>query len=179
MSRPVDDRELPRGVATLGDQPVEIHFDGACQPPRGGGVATYGFTVDGGGFAFEDRGLAAPPYSERSTNNVAEYVAVIRALEWLHGQGYRGEVRVLGDSQLVIRQVEGTYEVRAEHLRAYLERLRQLRALFARVFFEWIPREQNARADELSKRALREAVATAPVPNRDADDEPTTRGRGR
>jgi ribonuclease HI len=155
------DDEIPRGVATLGDGPVHVHFDGACQPPKGPGVATFGFTVEGPGLDVEDSGLATPPYSERSTNNVAEYVAAIRALEWLREHGYRGPVVLSGDSQLVIRQMNGEYEVRAEHLRAYHEWLVRLAGEFTSVRWQWIPRSQNARADALSKEALAEAGPTA------------------
>ena len=153
----MDDAQIPRGVATLDGRGVHVHFDGACQPPKGPGVATFGFTVEGEGLDFEERGLATRPYSEHSTNNVAEYVAAIRALEWLRGQGYRGTVIASGDSQLVIRQMRGEYRVRTEHLQDYQTWLARLAGEFAAVEWQWIPREQNARADALSKRALEEA----------------------
>jgi ribonuclease HI len=156
----VDDREVPRGVATLGG-PVEVYFDGACAPPRGGGVATFGFHLRGAGYLHEDHGLAVRPFSEHATNNVAEYVAAIRALEWLAKHGYPGDVVLVGDSQLVIRQMKGEYEVRAEHLKAYHEHLVQLARQFRRVEFRWVPRDQNGRADALSKMALEEAGAVA------------------
>ena len=155
------DEDLPRGVATLGSAPVVVHFDGACQPPKGPGIATFGFTVEGEGLYAEEHGLATRPYSENSTNNVAEYVAAIRALEWLRSQGFKGAVTVAGDSQLIIRQMKGEYEVRAEHLKAYHDWLRRLAGEFRSVEWEWVPREENRRADELSKRALEEARPTA------------------
>lgn len=154
-----DDREIPRGVAAIDPARVEVRFDGACDPPRGGGVATFGFVVSGAGLYHEDCGLAVRPHVLHATNNVAEYVAAIRALEWLNGQGYQGAVELVGDSQLVIRQMKGEYEVRAEHLKAYHHHLSQLAARFERVEYEWVPRESNARADALSKQALREAMA--------------------
>ncbi len=156
-SRPIDDRAIPRGVSTPPAGPVVVNFDGACEPARGGGIATYGFTVRGGGLLHEDHGLAVPPFHERATNNVAEYVAAICALEWLVKSGYEGEVVLEGDSQLVIRQMNGEYEVRAEHLGPYHERLRQLASRFRRVEYRWVPREENARADELSKMAIDQA----------------------
>lgn len=140
---------------------VQVHFDGACQPARGGGIATYGFTVEGAGLDHEGSGLAAPPWSPQATNNVAEYSAAICALEWLVGRGYAGPLLVLGDSELVIKQMNGDYEVRAEHLKAYRERLSQLSAKFAEVNFRWVPREDNRRADELSKLAIEEAAPDA------------------
>jgi ribonuclease HI len=154
------DSQLPRGQTIL-PKMVQVHFDGACQPPRGGGIAAYGFTVEGAGLDHEGRGLAVRPWSPQATNNVAEYTAAIRALEWLVGQGYTGSVLVLGDSELVIKQMNGEYEVRAEHLKAYHARLGQLSAKFGEVKFVWIPREDNQRADELSKLAIEDAAPDA------------------
>ena len=48
----------------------------------------------------------------------------------------------------------GEYEVKAEHLRPYHEWLTQLAGKFSSVSWEWVPREQNQRADALSKQAL-------------------------
>jgi len=152
------DPDLPRGIAVPDlSAPVVVHFDGSCQPPAGGGVAGYGFVIEGPGLRIEDRGLATPPFSPRSTNNVAEYVGAICALEALRATGFSGDVVVEGDSQLVIRQMNGEYEVRAEHLRAYHERLRQLVTAFRNVEFRWVPREENQRADALSKEAVDDA----------------------
>lgn len=156
----MDDREIPRGVATLPGT-VEVHFDGACEPARGGGVATFGFHLEGAGYLHEDCGLAVRPFSYHATNNVAEYVAAIRALEWLAAHGYHGDVNLVGDSQLVIRQMQGEYAVRKEHLKAYHQHLGQLVQKFRRVEFRWVPREQNGRADALSKMALEDAGAVA------------------
>jgi ribonuclease HI len=154
------DAGLPRGTVVL-PPIVQVHFDGACQPPQGGGVATYGFVVEGGGFAYRERGLAVRPWSPTATNNVAEYVAAIRALEWLLGQAHRGPVIACGDSQLVIRQMSGEYKVRAAHLRAYWEQLQRLAGRFEEVRFVWVPREENVEADRLSKEALEEAAPAA------------------
>ena len=137
--------------------PVRVHFDGACDPARGGGVATYAFTVEGEGLDHEEFGLAVPPGSERATNNVAEYVGAVRALEYLVSRGFAGVVIVVGDSQLVIRQMSGEYEVKAEHLRPYHDHLGALATRLGEVRFEWVPREENTRADELTKVALAEA----------------------
>ena len=157
----MEDREIPRGIATAPDDPVIIHFDGACEPARGGGVATFGYTIEGGGWDLEDSGLAVRPYSERATNNVAEYVAAIQALERLHGLGWKGPLEVRGDSQLVVQQMRGEYAVRAPHLREYHARLAQLAGTFSEVRWVWIPREQNTRADALSKVALAEHALEA------------------
>jgi len=156
---PLESR-LPRGQAVIGPV-VTVHFDGACQPPRGGGVATYGFTVEGDSLDHEESGLAATPWSESSTNNVAEYMAAINALLWLRGRSYHGTVVLLGDSQLVVRQMQGEYEVRSERLRPYHTLLVQLVGEFVEVRFNWVPREENSRADALSKEALAREGGTA------------------
>lgn len=155
----MEDLGVPRGIAIPETQEVEVHFDGACQPPRGGGVSTYGFVIKGGGFQYEECGLAVRPFSEHATNNVGEYVAAIHALEWLHAHGFRGRVVLFGDSQLVVRQFNGEYAVRKEHLQEYHRWLTTLAGRFSAVRFEWIPRAQNAHADMLSKQALAEHAA--------------------
>jgi len=152
------DRLLPRGIASSElSPPVVVQFDGACQPPGASGVAGWGFVVDGPGMHHEEFGLATRPYSPHSTNNVAEYVGAIRALEYLRSLEYSGDVVIEGDSQLVVRQMNGEYEVRAEHLKAYHDWLEKLAGLFHKVEFRWVPREENLRADALSKRAVEEA----------------------
>lgn len=146
------DAQIPRGTTVLPSLAI-VHFDGACQPPRGGGIAAYGFTVEGA-LRHEDCGLAVRPGSPHATNNVAEYVGAISALEWLRRQGFRGKVELYGDSQLVIRQMNEEYEVRAEHLKAYREHLKRLAQEFEGTRFAWVPREENVRADALSKLAV-------------------------
>jgi ribonuclease HI len=154
------DAAIPRSRTVI-DPFVQVHFDGACQPAKGGGIATYGFTVEGAGFHEEGKGLAVPPFSQHATNNVAEYVGAIRAMEWLKDRGFRGTVYLFGDSQLVLRQMKGEYRVRTEHIRAYHELLKRLTAGFEQVKFEWIPREENREADRLSKEALVDHLAQA------------------
>ena len=173
-----DDRDLPRGIASFaGSGPVVVHFDGACQPPGSQGITGWGYVIDGPGLHYEDFGLATRPFSPHSTNNVAEYVGAIRALEQLRSIGYSGAVVVEGDSELVIRQMNGEYQVRAEHLKAYHDWLRRLADGFVTVEFRWVPREENAVADALSKRAIDDAWESSRPhrggPERNADRSET------
>ena len=154
MTASPDDHALPRGVASPPSGPVHVHFDGACEEVGGQKVAAYGYTLDGPGLRHEDFGLAVPPGHPRATNNVAEYVGAICALEWLSRQGFTGDVELSGDSQLVLRQMTGEYRVLAEGLKPYHERLVQLARSFRHVSFDWVPREENVRADDLSKRGV-------------------------
>lgn len=158
------DPQVPRGT-TLWTDVATIHFDGAFQTVRGHRYAAYGFTVDGP-LVHEEFGLAAPPDSESATNNVAEYQGAIAALEYLRRRGFAGPVVVLGDSELLIRQMRGEYEVRSDRLRPYHTHLRALADALGEVRFDWIPREENARADALSKQGILAAVrGAAPGPD--------------
>jgi len=88
-----------------------------------------------------------------ATNNVAEYRALIRALEAALAQGAT-EVEIRTDSELLVRQVQGTFKVRAPALRVLHETATHLLNRFSRWTIQHVPREANARADLLANRAL-------------------------
>lgn len=88
-----------------------------------------------------------------ATNNVAEYRAVLRGLEQAAALGAR-EVELIGDSELVARQLTGAYKVKHPALRPlYQEALTALRG-FDRWQIRSVPRAQNAHADLLVNAAL-------------------------
>lgn len=88
------------------------------------------------------------------TNNQAEYRGLILGLRHALGMG-ADEVTVHGDSQLVLRQLEGRYAVKAPGLKALHEEALLLLARFHKVRLEWVPRERNSAADQASRDALR------------------------
>jgi ribonuclease HI len=88
-----------------------------------------------------------------ATNNVAEYKALIAGLEAVLPFGPRC-LRVRADSQLMIRQLEGRYRVKAPHLRPLYETAMMLLSKFEDVDLGHIPREQNIAADALVNAAL-------------------------
>jgi ribonuclease HI len=92
-----------------------------------------------------------------TTNNVAEYRAVIEALRAAREYSPR-LVRVRADSQLVIRQLEGRYKVKNEGLRPLYEEARSLLGEFDEVDLAHVRREQNVDADALVNAALDAAV---------------------
>ena len=74
-------------------------FDGMCQPVNPGGVACYGFTIQEKKNnriyqIYEDGGIAFEPFSKESSNNVAEYIALVKLLEWLLANGYNNKFNV-------------------------------------------------------------------------------------
>jgi ribonuclease HI len=93
----------------------------------------------------------------RQTNNVAEYHGLLLGLRRAQEMGAR-EVEVRADSQLMIRQLKGEYQVKHALLKPlHAEAMRLLRT-FARYDLAHVPREENALADEMSNRAIDEEM---------------------
>ena len=88
------------------------------------------------------------------TNNEAEYEALLRLLEEAARRDL-AELEVCGDSRLVVCQVNRQWKINLPHLRELAARAWKLLE-GRKVTLRWIPREQNARADALSNRALDE-----------------------
>jgi ribonuclease HI len=129
---------------------IWVYFDGSCtQNP--GGQSKYGFVVRRDAVKIHEASGIAAEAGPSSTNNLAEYTGCLKALQWLKGNGLCEAVMVLGDSQLVIRQLQGLYRVNSPLLRPLYERVRELAGTFPSCKFKWIPREQNTEADRLSK----------------------------
>jgi ribonuclease HI len=126
-----------------------VFFDGLCEPKNPGGIATFGFVVYDDAF-FVDSGNGFVARGRGASNNLAEYTALVRALEWLLDNNIR-VCAVYGDSQLVIRQMSNVWAMRGGlYLPAY-KRARELTERFERLEFVWVPREMNAAADEQSR----------------------------
>ena len=89
----------------------------------------------------------------RTTNNQAEYQAVIAALEEAVRLGVAGVV-VKSDSELVVEQINGRYRVKNPALKPLHQRVRELQSLFQSFAIASIPRRQNTEADRLSNAAL-------------------------
>lgn len=89
----------------------------------------------------------------KATNNVAEYTALIRALELAKKRGAE-EVEIYMDSELIVKQLKGIYRVKNQGLRPLFERVKKLLSGFSAVKINHVPREMNKEADALSKRAI-------------------------
>lgn len=94
-------------------------------------------------------------YIGKTTNNVAEYRAIISALEEAK-KLTSGNIHVFTDSQLVVRQVKRQYKVKATHLRPLFEKIDQLIISFEKVEFTHLPRENKyiAMSDALCNEEL-------------------------
>jgi len=89
-----------------------------------------------------------------TTNNVAEYTALIRGLEEALELG-GSDVEIHIDSELLARQISGVYRVKAEHLVPLIGRVHELLRRFKRVKISHVFREQNRRADELARKGAK------------------------
>lgn len=136
---------------------VTAHFDGACMPTNPGGWATYGWVARRGGRTVrEDLGVVG--VGPAMSNNVAEYAAALAALTWLLALPEPPrDIEMVGDSKLVVEQMSGRWAIRAGRYVPLHRRLRQLvDGAEPKVAWRHVPRERNAEADALSKRAYHE-----------------------
>jgi ribonuclease HI len=84
-----------------------------------------------------------------TTNNVAEYTAALRGLRRAAERGAR-DVVLRSDSNLLVRQLEGSYRVKADHLKPLHAAVLAEARRFERIRFEHVPRERNTEADRLA-----------------------------
>src|SRR6266496_2692948 len=113
------------------------------------GPAAFAYTIERpGGPDVEEHGFLGT-----STNNVAEYTGLIRALERAKELGGRRLI-VESDRELMVRQMNGDYQVKNAGLRPLYEEARQLCRRFENVEIRHIRRELNKRADRLCNEAL-------------------------
>ncbi len=127
-----------------------IHTDGASfgnPGPMGIGIAVY---KEG------ELTKKISEYSGKGTNNMAEYTAVLRALEFAKEMN-EAEVEIRSDSELLIRQMNGEYKVKMPHLRELKRKIDMTRKEM-KVKFKWVPREKNEIADFLSKEAIEKEI---------------------
>ncbi len=133
---------------------IEVYIDGLCELSNPGGIATYGYVfeedVNETGFGFVGRG-------EAMSNNVAEYAGLIAALQLLLHLGKQNkQIIIYSDSQLLINQMSDKWQVHEGFYVFYWKRAKRLSTKFPNSSFKWVPREQNTKADQLSRDAYKE-----------------------
>jgi len=96
-----------------------------------------------------------------TTNNDAEYRALISALEYLLANRQKlnttsqSEINFYSDSNLMVNQVNGLYKVKNSRLREFIYRIREMEMqISANIYYRLIPREKNQEADALVNEAL-------------------------
>jgi ribonuclease HI len=133
---------------------VTLSFDGACKD-NPSGKAGCGWTLisdsDQSKIAEGRRYLGSSGY----TNNVAEYFGLIEGLKYIRSSGIEiGILRVKGDSQLVLNQIDGSYKVRNARLRPLRSRANDMLSRHGGYILEHVERDENKDADRLANEAI-------------------------
>lgn len=136
--------------------PVSIHIDGGARGnpgPAACGVVIRDLDAD---LLLHEAGY----YLGVTTNNEAEYQGLLHALKVALEIGAR-DIRIIADSQLMVRQVMGQYKVKAPNLKPLHAKALDLLGKFDRWSFDHVLRHLNKRADELANLAMdmRKSVA--------------------
>ena len=132
---------------------LRIYVDGASRNNPGHSACAFIFLKNGDSTPI----TSYVEYIGKATNNIAEYEAIIRALE--NAVKYtRWDVIIYSDSELVVNQLNGVYRVKKEHLRKKLERIYSLITFFESVSFQHVPRYNKfiAKCDSLCNKKLDE-----------------------
>jgi ribonuclease HI len=138
-------------------KPIIIYTDGGS---RGNpGPAAYAFVLE----APDGSTIEEKVYLGRTTNNVAEYTGLVKALEKARELGGR-HVVLHSDSELLVKQMNGQYRVKNEGLRTLYEEAQALVREFASVEIKHVRREFNKHADRLCNEAMDEPSEHLPLP---------------
>jgi ribonuclease HI len=135
-------------TAAAAHEVLHIHIDGAS---RGNpGEASFGVHV-----AAPDGAILAGLYGYlgKATNNVAEYEGLLHGLRYALAQGARC-VHLFSDSELVVKQVGGSYKVKHPAMVPLHREAVSLMRRFERATLQHVRREQNKDADRLANEAL-------------------------
>jgi len=129
---------------------LEIFTDGGCSGNPG--PAAIGVVIKQGGKDIKTLSRAIG----QGTNNIAEYTALIAALqEALILKA--DDVSVKTDSELMMKQVSGSYAVKHENIKPLFDQVKHLVTGFKSFQITHVPREQNAEADALVREALKKS----------------------
>lgn len=126
---------------------MQGYFDGASRGNPGEAGAGALLVDNSGAVVWE-----TSRYLGKKTNNEAEYTALLLLLSAARERGVR-DLKVYGDSKLVVCQVSRQWKINLPHLRALAKEAWELSADMD-LQLQWIPREQNKKADALSNEAI-------------------------
>jgi ribonuclease HI len=156
------------------DEVLTLEFDGGSRGnPGPAGIGVVVRAADGTPLVTLGRFIG------RATNNVAEYKALITALQQARQLGAK-KVIVRGDSELVVRQMRGEYRVKNADLRTLYDEAQALVRQFSNVTFDHNYRHKNAQADKLANLAMDKKAEVTDVNGSGdaADDARGAKGAG-
>ena len=127
-----------------------LYSDGACRGNPGIGGAGAVITDTDENVIWEGK-----EYLGQCTNNIAEYRALLLGLKGALSQGYKN-LKVYLDSELLAKQINGSYRVKNENLKVLMKDIRDLLDSFDFVDVKHVPRLHNSHADKLANLAIDE-----------------------
>ena len=138
--------EPAENAQTMTDPPIrKLSMDGASNA-QGSGAGLILTSPEGIDIEYALR------FGFQDSNNEAEDEAVIAGLNLAHSLEV-DQLEVCSDSQLIVRQIEDTYEAKSGRMILYLQKVRDLLKIFVLVQVRHVPRAENSRADALAKLA--------------------------
>lgn len=125
-----------------------VNTDGASKGNPG--PSSYGYIIKnrGGAIVHQEGELIG-----LTTNNVAEYTAVIKALEYIVKRFFRKaphKVEVVSDSRLIVEQLSGRFKIKSPNLLPLFNKIKTLEIEVGSVAYKAVPREENFIADRLA-----------------------------
>jgi len=134
----------------------EIHCDGLTEPNPGRGSWAFIVFNGLGDKVFQVSGMMVGGV----TNNQSEYRSMIEALVWAH-EKENDEIIIYSDSQLVVNQLNGSWQVKSDSIRSWYDNAKDL--MESHVKIEWIKGLDN-QADELTRLAYEKEMGLYPLP---------------
>ena len=150
---------------------LEIFVDGACSGnPGRAGI----------GIIINDKGKVIKEISKaigEATNNIAEYTALIYALQEAMILKAK-KLQIYTDSELLFRQVTGIYKVKNEKLTFFCDQAQRLMTGFDHVDIKHVRREENKKADILATQSLKkkQTKMVAPLFENIGEESPSSKG---
>ncbi len=155
--------EAPPSSSAAAPRALRVHIDGASRGnPGPAGIGVLFLGPDGAVVERMHRGIG------EATNNVAEYSALLAGLDRAAALGV-ADLEVYSDSELLVRQLQGRYQVKHPALRPLYAAARKRIAGFSHFAIHHVPRELNAEADALANRGIDEAARRARRPQATTD----------
>lgn len=139
---------------------ITCYFDGCCEPTNPGGSMGLGAII------YEDEKILFQ-YAicihkgehgiTETSNNVAEYLACMRIVKYLiENKMQTRNILMRGDSKLVVEQMNGNWNMNKGAYIQWAKKVQEQLNQFPKINFQWIPREENEKADFLSKQKMKE-----------------------
>lgn len=127
-----------------GEPKYKAFFDGGAKPNPG--------TITIGGYIKDDKGGIISSYSQwqgQGTSNQAEYLSLLHLCKLLIEASIKN-VKIYGDSQLVVNQINGEWKVKDTILKDYWNEIHECLKRIPKWELSHVPREENQEADNLT-----------------------------